>query len=75
MRTDEIITHITDDLGNNVVTPLHLDEEFDALCVVAEAAEADHRAHCLLLTNNCPLCRALAELDIVRQGQRKLERN
>jgi hypothetical protein len=36
---------------------------------VAEAADEEHRAHCLLLTSNCPLCKALAELDKVRQGQ------
>ena len=75
MKTDEVISHITDDMGNDVVTPLQLDAEYDVLCAVAEAADEDHRAHCLLLTNNCPLCKALAELDFVRKGQRKLDRN
>jgi hypothetical protein len=75
MKTDEVISHITDDMGNDVVTPLQLDAEYDVLCAVAEAADEDHRAHCLLLTNNCPLCKALAELDFVRRGQRKLDRN
>ena len=75
MKTHEVITHFTDDLGNNVAKPLLLDDEFDALRAVAAAAEEEHRAHCLLLTRNCPICRALAELDIVRQGQFKLEHN
>ncbi len=75
MRTNEVISHITDDMGNDVVTPLQLDEEYDALRAVAEAADEEHRAHCLLLTNNCPLCKALAELDFVRKCQRKLDRN
>jgi len=68
-------THITDDLGNDVVTPTQLDAEYDALCAVAEAADDDHRAHCLLLTPNCPICKALAELDAIRQSQRPAERN
>ena len=75
MKREEVISHITDDMGNDVVTPLHLDEEYDALCAVAEAAEEGHRAHCLLLTKNCPLCKALAELDFVRQGHRAHNRN
>jgi len=75
MKRHEVISHITDDMGNDVVTPLRLDQEYDALCAVAEAADEDHRAHCLLLTNNCPICKALAELDLVRKSQRKFERN
>lgn len=68
-------THITDDLGNDVVTPTQLDAEYDALCAVAEAADEQHRAHCLLLTMNCPICKALAGLDVVRQSQRQNQRN
>lgn len=75
MKTDEAITHITDDMGNDVVTPLRLDQEYDALCAVAEAADQDHRANCRLLTKNCPICKALAELDVVRQFQRGLSCN
>ena len=75
MKTDEVITHITDDMGNDVVTPLQLDGEFDALCAVAAAADEAHRAHCLLLTNSCPLCKALAELDMIRLARRKFDRN
>ncbi|HEX9046581.1 MAG TPA: hypothetical protein VF988_06095, partial [Verrucomicrobiae bacterium] len=62
---EDRLTHITDDLGNDVVNPCR-DREFDALCAVADAAEQDHREHCLLLTSNCRLCQALAELDRVR---------
>ena len=68
MKTDERLIHITDDMGNDVVNPL-MDKEYEALCAVADAAEEGHRAHCLLLTSNCPLCQALAELDKVRQHQ------
>jgi hypothetical protein len=66
MKTDERLIHITDDMGNDVVNP-RVDKEYEALCAVADAAEQEHRAHCLLLTSNCPLCRALAKLDSVRQ--------
>jgi hypothetical protein len=75
MKTDEVITHITDDMGNDVVTPFQLDKEYDALCAVAEAAEQDHRAHCLLLTIDCPICKALAELDMVRRQQCDVSHN
>jgi len=76
MNTIQGRTHITDDLGNDVVTPSQLDVEYDALCAVADAAEEQHRAHCLLLTVNCPLCKALAALDSVREQQRlQLHRN
>ena len=59
MKTDERLIHITDDMGNDVVTPTWVDKEYESLCAVAEAAEQEHRAHCLLLTSNCPLCQAL----------------
>ena len=75
MKTDEALRHITDDMGNDVVTPSRLDNEYDALCAVAEAADQDHRAHCLLLTINCPICKALAELDMVRSQQCQAYRN
>ena len=75
MKRNEFITHITDDMGNDVVEPLELGPEFAALCAVADAADEEHRAHCLRLTSNCPICKALAELDQVRQGQLKLTRN
>jgi hypothetical protein len=75
MKTAIGRTHITDDMGNDVVTASQADEEYAALCAVAEAAEQEHRAHCLLLTNGCPLCQALAELDEVRQGQYQPHRN
>jgi hypothetical protein len=75
MKTDEAITHITDDMGNDVVTPFQLDKEYDALCAVAEAADQGHRANCRLLTINCPICKALADLDIVRQEQCQVCRN
>jgi len=68
-------THITDDQGNDVVTPTPLDTEYDALCAVAEAAEDEHRAHCLLLTPNCPICKALAALDVIRQSLGQNQRN
>ena len=61
--------HITDDLGNDVVTPSRMDEEYDALCALADAADLEHRAHCLLLTSNCPICNALAVLDEVRRKE------
>jgi hypothetical protein len=69
MNTDEIITHITDDMGNDLLKPIQLDHEYEALCAVADAAEEAHRAHCLLLTSNCPICKALAELDAIRLAQ------
>ncbi len=75
MRTEGIINHITDDLGNDVVTRGEADPEYAALCAVADAAEEGHRAHCLLLTSNCAICQALAELDIVRQNQHRLAHN
>jgi len=75
MKTDEAIRHITDDMGNDVVTPSQFNQEFDALCAVAEAADEEHRAHCLLLTINCPICKALAELDLVRQSQSEVCHN
>jgi hypothetical protein len=71
MKTAQIRTHITDDLGNDVVAPSQMDEEYDALCAVAEAAEQEHRAHCRQLTTNCPICQALAELDRVQRQQQQ----
>lgn len=68
-------THITDDQGNDVVTPTPLDTEYDALCAVAEAADDEHRAHCLLLTANCPICKALAALELIRQSLGQNQRN
>jgi len=68
MKTEHAIRHVTDDLGNDVVTPAVLGDEYTALCAVASAADAEHRTHCLLLTANCPICRALAALDMVRQN-------
>lgn len=67
--------HITDDMGNDVVTASQMDAEYDALCAVAEAADEAHREHCLLLTQNCPICRALDKLDQVRQSQHQGRRN
>lgn len=75
MKIEHHLRHITDDQGNDVETPSVLDEEYDALCAVAKAADEEHRAHCLLLTTNCPLCQALAELDVVQQKQFKVSRN
>ncbi|MGA2247672.1 MAG: hypothetical protein ABSH48_22020 [Verrucomicrobiota bacterium] len=68
-------THITDDMGNDVVTSSQFDAEYAALNAVAETAEQEHRAHCLLLTHNCPLCQVLAELDEVRNEQHQAHRN
>lgn len=68
-------THITDDLGNDVVPPTQLEVEYDALCAVANAADDDHRAHCLLLTPNCPICKALAALDAIRLSANASQRN
>lgn len=68
-------THITDDMGNDVVTTSQFDAEFSALCAVADAADEEHRSHCLLLTDNCPLCHALTELDAVRAEQQQPHRN
>jgi len=75
MKTDPCRTHVTDDLGNDVVTPSEFDHEYAALCAVAEAADQAHRAHCLLLTSNCPICRALAELDVARQHRLQVSHN
>jgi len=69
MNTTHGRTHITDDMGNDIVTASQMDAEYDALCAVAEAADAEHRTHCLLLTQNCPLCLALDQLDQVRQSE------
>ena len=68
------ITHITDDMGNDVVEPLELDAEFTALCAVAKAAE-EHHKRCNLLPAKCPICRALAELELIRQRQPKFRRH
>ena len=75
MKTELHRTHITDDMGNDVTTDPQLDKEFDALCEVAEAADQVHREHCLLLTANCPLCKALATLDLIRQSQYRASHN
>lgn len=75
MKIDQGRKHITDDLGNDVITPSELDQEYAVLCAVAEAADEEHRAHCLLLTANCPICKALAELDVVRQRQFQVSHN
>jgi hypothetical protein len=75
MKTVQGRIHITDDMGNDVVTPSQGDEEYAALVAVAEAAEGEHRAHCLQLTSNCPICQALASLDAVRKAQRQARRN
>lgn len=68
-------THITDDMGNDVIPSSPQDDEYAALCAVAEAAEQQHRAHCLLPTPNCPLCSALAALDSVEQRLCAAQRN
>lgn len=75
MKTALGRTHITDDLGNDVVTPSRWDREYDALCAVAEAADDEHRTHCLLLTSNCPICKALAALDVIRQEESQADQN
>jgi hypothetical protein len=75
MKAETAVRHITDDLGNDVLTPAGLDEEFEALSAVADAADAEHRTHCLLLTANCPICRALAVLDMVRQRRWQTSHN
>ena len=75
MKIDKGRAHITDDLGNDVETPSGMDEEYAVLCAVADAADRDHRDHCLLLTANCPICKALAELDVIRQRQFQASRN
>jgi len=72
MKTALGTTHVTDDMGNDVVTASWIDAEYSALCAVAEAADEDHRTHCLLLTNNCPICHALTELDEVRREQHQI---
>lgn len=75
MKVDAGRTHITDDMGNDVVAPSPQDNEYDALCAVAEAADEHHRSHCLLLTVNCPICRTLASLDSVRQQKALVNQN
>lgn len=75
MKIDQGRKHITDDLGNDVVTPSDLDQEYAALCAVAEAADEEHRTHCLLLTANCPICKALAELDVIRLREFQVSHN
>jgi hypothetical protein len=52
-----------------------MDREYDALCAVADAAEEAHRAHCLQLTKNCPICKALADLDVIRKEEFLAEHN
>jgi hypothetical protein len=56
-------------MGNDVVPSSRIEDEYAALCAVAEAADEEHRTHCLLLTSTCPLCHALAALDEIRQAQ------
>lgn len=75
MKVDAGRIHVTDDLGNDVVPTSQDDREFQALCAVAEAAESEHRAHCLLLTANCPLCKALDALDIIQRQKYQAEHN
>jgi hypothetical protein len=75
MKRANLQTHITDDQGNDVVAPSLLDNEYEALNAVAKAADEEHRAHCLLLTSNCPICRALAALDSVRGQKSKVGHN
>jgi hypothetical protein len=75
MKTTEPISHVTDDLGNDVLTPSQLNEEYAALCAVAEAADQDHRAHCLLPTINCAICKALADLDVARHHEWQARHN
>lgn len=75
MKVDAGRIHITDDLGNDVVPPSEEDNEYQALCAVADAAEEQHRSHCLLLTVNCPICKALAELDAIRRQKARSHRN
>ena len=74
MKRNECITHITDDMGNDVVEPLELDPEYAALCAVAKAAE-EHHAHCDLLPAKCGICKTLAELERVRQCQPRYSRH
>jgi len=74
MNRNAEIAHITDDLGNDVVEPLEFDAEFTALWAVAKAAE-EHHKHCDLLPANCRICRALAELELIRQRQPKFRRH
>lgn len=68
MNRNVEITHITDDMGNE------LDAEFAALCAVAKAAGEHHR-HCDRLPANCPIGKALAELERIRQRQPKFRRH
>jgi hypothetical protein len=75
MNTAHGRIHITDDLGNDVESPSMLDQEYDALCAVATAAEVEHRTHCLLLTADCPICKALDALDAIRRAEFKAEHN
>lgn len=75
MKTAEGRTHVTDDTGNDIIVPTQYDTEYDALCAVADAADDEHRAHCLQLTVNCPICKALANLDLVRKQQLQARRN
>lgn len=75
MKIEQGRTHITDDQGNDVIAPSEMDQEYAALCAVADAADEEHRAHCLLLTANCPICKALSELDVIRQRQFQASHN
>ena len=75
MKIEAGRTHITDDMGNDVVAPSPQDKEYDALCAVADAADEQHRSHCLLLTANCPICKTLAQLDSVRRQKILVNRN
>lgn len=68
-------THITADTGNHAAASSPSDNEYAALCAVAEAADNEHRTHCLLLTTTCPLCHALAALDEIRQAQQQSRSN
>jgi hypothetical protein len=68
-------THITDDMGNDVVPASWQNREYAALCAVANAADDEHRSHCLLLTTNCPICKALAQLDLIRNELAQVKHN
>jgi hypothetical protein len=67
--------HITDDMGNDVVPASWQNREYDALCALASAADDHHRSHCLLLTTNCPICKALAQLDLIRSELARVKHN
>ena len=74
MKTAIVPTGITTNLYPTPSTPL-AEQKHAALCADVESAYQKHRDHCLLLTVNCPICKALADLDAMLHRQYHTYRN